>query len=938
MVQLELYIKEPIDFLRTVTLKNSLFADHILYKDVQLEYQDILPDALNPYYRHMCGEYILDGDTTVVNGKEIPNKDIYKRLDTMMYITSLDTQEQVPFTKEMLNKHPKTASMYRIPGTYYSKLSEKYPQYTDLIKSIVYPINSVEDAVAADNLTILQYDENLLKSNERSSILEALNKTLTMIRERWTVREFTYEDMFAVVHQGIIWQLLYLTIFAQRILNIRTSKVHEFHIWNYLTSKGLGDYRDVLSLNQALFFYRNINYLLQNKGTQKNFSILIGSLLKPLNVALYSKSIVQNTMVGTSSVSNSTTLQTRQIPSGKTKTVSLTKDNLSESFANTCKPYPQILSNSAGDDDIITQAAYLVNNYQYSGYGKAIDVVQTVLNQYQMGAIPNSLYEVNNGTLETTKTTYDKERESYLEYQDEHLFNRETSKQDYKFSITPHTYLKTKAHEINKIITSTLYNQIYAKFVEESLYYRLAEKDLNFSLTLTPPDTKITIVLDANQAMALLIYAACKESGITLERPPTKARVFWPYKKEFPEIPEYFYYQEHKRSTAGYLSDYGFSDMVAYPNPFLSPLDMTEKIHDQALNFLTNFIEVHKSASSIHYEILMKVYQQRCVNQWIQFSMLGGSSYQELFYQIDGLQEVIEQYDNSEDSELSYSNLFTALMDVFYPLEQLPKDTPGLDLLSDSERTLSERYSRIKSLFVEMCSYNVTFFDQIEGMTNTSTMLCRLTFDTQSNLNIDQFKFFWYEFCTQWKNFCKWREKWLVPIDIQIKGPDDYIYQFVWCMPDFTYTRVVFNTIDYFIPCQRDIAVYGQRLPRYRRRYSNYRDAIEVDLGSDPELYEMYDLPREQKQHYSSAHITYLNGSKIVTYNPYQNQNPTNGITIIRDHLDLSAGDTTGSVTPVYKDGKLIEVIEERVHSDDVVPDYRLVTNDEITTFEKINH
>ena len=111
-----------------------------------------------------------------------------------------------------------------------------------------------------------------------------------------------------------------------------------------------------------------------------------------------------------------------------------------------------------------------------------------------------------------------------------------------------------------------------------------------------------------------------------------------------------------------------------------------------------------------------------------------------------------------------------------------------------------------------------------------------------------------------------------------------------------------------------------------------------MDLGSDPELYEMYDLPREQKQHYSSAHITYLNGSKIVTYNPYQNQNPTNGITIIRDHLDLSAGDTTGSVTPVYQDGKLIEVIEERVHSDDVVPDYRLVTNDEITIFEKINH
>ena len=938
MVQLELYIKEPIDFLRTVTLKNSLFADHILRKDVQPEYQDIISDDLNPYYRHMNGEYILDGDTTVVNGKEISNHKIYKRLDTMMYITSLDTQEKIPFTKEMLREHPKTASMYRIPGTYYSKLCEKYPQYTDLIKSIVYPVNDITTAVKSDNFTLLQYDEDLLRSNERSSILEALNKTLVMIRERWTVKEFTYEDMFAVVHQGIIWQLLYLTIFAQRILNIRTSKVHEFHIWNYLSSKGIGDYRDVLTLNQALFFYRNINYLLRNKGTQKNFSILIGSLLKPLNVALYSKSIVQNTTVGTSSiVDTGTSIQKRTIP-GSIKTISLSDENLTQSFANTCKPYPQILSTHSGDDAIITQAMYLVNNYQYQDYGKPVDVVQTVLNRYQMSAIPNALSEVNQGTLETTDITYDKERASYLEYQDEHLFQRETERQDRQFSVTPHTYLKTKAHEINKTITSTLYNQIYAKFVEESLYYRMSEKDLKFNLIITPPDTKITIALDANQAMALLIYSACKESGITLERPPNKARVFWPYKKTFPEISKYFYYQEKKRSTAGYLSDYGFTDMVPYPDPFVSPLDMTEKIHDQALNFLTNFIEVHKSASSIHYEILMKVYQQRCVNQWIQFSMLDGMSYSDLFHTVEGLQEVIEQYDNSADSELAYSNFFAALMDVFYPLDQLPKNTSGLNLLSDSERSLSERYRRIKSLFVEMCSYNITFFDQIEGMTNTSTMLCRLTFDMQSLLNIDAFKLFWCEFNDTWKNFCKWRELWLVPIDIQIKGPDDYIYRFIWDLPDFTNIRIDHSMVEYFTPCQRDLMVHGQLLPQYRRRYSKYLDAVEVDLGKDPELYDFYDLPNDQKQHYASAHIAYSNGSKIVTYNPYQNQNPLNGITVITDHLDLEVGDTTGSVTPIYHNGTLVEVVVERVHPDDAVPDYRLVTENETTIFEKINH
>lgn len=941
MVQLELYIKEPIDFLRTVTLKNSLFADQILKKDVYPEYQNILPDQLNPYYRHMNGEYILDGDMTEVNGEPVSNRKIYKRLDEMMYITSLDTQQQIPFTKETLAQHPKTASMYRIPSSYYTKLCDKYPQYTDLIKSIVYPINSIEEAVSADNMTLLQYDETLLKENERSSIIEALKRTLVMIRERWTVRELAYEDMFSIVHQGIVWQILYLTIFAQRILNIRTSKVHEFHIWSYLASKGLGDYRDVLSLNQALFFYRNINYLLKNKGTQKNFSILIGSLLKPLNVGLYSKSIVQSVMRDTSTVETGevSTYSTRSVTNQKT--VVLTKESLSRSFANTCKPYPQILSNRAGDDNLIDQAAYLVDNIRYQEYGKPVDVVQQILTKFPMGDIPNSVNEMNNGSIETTSTTYEKERSSYLEYQDDNLFDKSTTTQDYQFAVTPHTFLKTKAHEINKTITSTLYNQIYAKFVEETLFYRASEKDLKFSLMVAPPDTRITLALDGNQAMALLIYSACREYGITLERPPTKAQVFWPYKKEFPEIPEYFYYQDHKRNTKGYLSDYGFTDMVPYPDPFLSPLDMTEKIHDQALNFLTNFIEVHKSASAIHYEILMKVYQQRCVNGWVRFSLLDGMSYKELFHEVEGLQDVIEQYDNSADVALAYSNFFESLLDAFYPIKHLPVNTPGLDLLSDSELALSNRYRRIKSLFVEMCSYNITFFDQIEGMTSASTMLCRLTFDFQSNYQEDRFQFFWSEFCDKWSIFCKQRVLWLLPFEINIKGPDDYIYRFVWELPDFTMDRVEHVLIDYFILCEKDMEVYGQYLPRYRRRYSDRRTPIEVDLGSDPENYDRNDIPNSEQTYYSSKYLEERDGSRIVTYNPYTDQHPLNGVILIKDHLTLDFGDTSGSVTPVYKDGILQEVVEEKVRSTDEIPDYELVKvdgTDDQYEFRKINY
>lgn len=938
MVQLELYIREPINFLRTLTLKNSHFADLIWKNEVQPEYQDRLPTELNPYYRHARGEYILANDTTEVDGVQIPNQRIYRRFDEMIYIQSLDTQQQVPFTKETLAKHPKTASLYRIPNSYYTKLCESYPQYSDLIKSIVYPIQEevwcprhqrMETFETADNYTVFGYDEDMFQENERTSIYTAINTTLEMIRVRWDVKEFNYEDMFPIVHQGILWHLLYLVIFGQRILNIRTSKVHEFHIWSYLNSKGVGDYRDVLTLNQALFLYRNINYLLKNKGTQKNFSILIGALLRPMNVSLYSKSIIQNVTRDTSSVTTSDVSRSRKVV--RPKTISLTQNNLNTSFANTCKPYPQILSNVAGDDAIIEQAECLVDNTRHREYGKAVDIVQRILTQYKMGDGYTHVEEVNTGTVETTDLTYDKEQESYLEYQDENLFETSTSTQDYKFAVTPHTFLNTKAHEIDRNITSTLYNQVYAKFVQESILYRASEEDLNFSIIVTPPDTKVPLALDANHVVALLLYCACREVGITLEKSPVAAEVMWPYKKEFPEIPEIFYYQGHKRYTQAYLTEYGFTDMVPYPLPLISAADMAEKIHDQAINFLHNFIEVHRSSSSIHMEILMKVYQQRCVKGWIQLDLIDGLTYQKFFKTVDGLSEVIEQYDASVGPELEYSRFFDALMEQFYPVDTA--------LLLESETALNEKYRRVKQFFVEMCSYNVTFFDHIEGMTNVSHTFWHSTFDVQQNIMQGRFEYMWYEFSMKWMIHHVFQVPMELLFRMDVHGPYEYVYRYVWELCDFTSIKLEHVIKVYFTLCHKDLDVSGKLQPRWERRDNTVTDTVQVDLGEDPTLFDQYDLTKEEQSHYMACRQEdQEDGHRIKTYTPYPQHDPKDGMLVTHFSMNVESWSPSGSVTPVYKYGNVVEVVEEKSQTWNEIPDYKLITENETTTFEKINH
>lgn len=939
MVQLELYIREPINFLRTLTLKNSHFADLIWKNDVQPEYQDRLPTELNPYYRHAHGEYILADDTTEIDGVQIPNQRIYRRLDEMIYIQSLDTQQQVPFTKETLAKHPKTASLYRIPNSYYTKLCESYPQYSDLIKSIVYPIQEevwcprhqrMESFETADNFTIFGYDEDMFQENERTSIYTAIKTTLEMVRVRWDVKEFDYEDMFPIVHQGILWHLLYLAIFGQRILNIRTSKVHEFHIWSYLNSKGVGDYRDVLTLNQALFLYRNINYLLKNKGTQKNFSILIGSLLKPMNVALYSKSIVQNVTRDTSSAITSDVSRTTTNVINP-KMVVLDQNKLSSSFSNTCKPYPQILSNVAGDDAIIEQAECLVDNTKHREYGKAVDIVQRILNQYKMGDGYTRVEEVNTGTIETTSITYDKEQESYLEYQDENLFDVSTNKQDYRFAVTPHTFLDSKAHEIDRNITSTLYNQVYAKFVQESILYRASEKDLNFSIIVTPPDTKVPLALDADQVVALLLYCACKEVGITLEKPPVAAEVMWPYKKEFPEIPEIFHYQGHKRYTQAYLTDYGFIDMIPYPLPLISTDDMASKIHSQAINFLHNFIEVHRSASSIHMEILLKVYQQRCVKGWIPLTLINNIPYTQFFRIVDGLADVIEQYNSSVSPELKYSRFFDALMEQFYPV-----DTP---LLLESETAMNEKYRRVKQFFVEMCSYNVTFFDHIEGMTNVSHTFWHSTFDVQKNIQIARFEYMWQEYSMKWMIHHVFQVPTELLFRMDVHGPYEYIYRYVWELCDFTDIKLEHVIKTYFTLCERDLDISGKLQPRWERRDNTVTDVIRVDLGNDPDLYDHYDLTPEEQSHYMACRQEdRTDGTRTKTYTPYPQHDPNDGAIIAHFTMGVESWSPGGSVTPVFQDNNVVEVVEEKSQDWNEIPDYRLITENETTTFEKINH
>ena len=286
-------------FLKTICIKNDYFAQSIkeayMYKH-QLDYMD---DINNPYYLNICGEYSPD--------------------QTPIDIISIDTHKVITFTKANLNNHPKTKFSYRLGSNKYIELCNAYPSNVGMINAVLLPAIKEELLPYTDetkklmnaliikkNYSLLAYDSSLFEDNEKYSIVTRVMDTLDMIRERFDVKEFVYETNYASAMWVSIVNILYLAIVTQRVCNIKTDKALLSQVWDYLISRGLHDYRDLLNLKQSMFLYRNMHYILQNKGKQGNLKYLEEQLVVESNIALHSKIVIQN--------STDSTLSCRTIP------------------------------------------------------------------------------------------------------------------------------------------------------------------------------------------------------------------------------------------------------------------------------------------------------------------------------------------------------------------------------------------------------------------------------------------------------------------------------------------------------------------------------------------------------------------------------------------------------------------------------------------------
>lgn len=573
MFQTEMYVRELLDYLQTVTIKNEFIATQMFNTWVREDYKDSLPMELHPYYRNITGDYILKDFTdleialgvirseltqseyatkqaevaaiatsyglstySVIDGRSIPNRDIYTKYNQLVIINSMDNQTVIPLTKTLASNlsHLKTVTSYKIPNLNYYTLCDKFPNSTALIKAILYPIPNkiLEDgttvspinvAINASNLAFLNSDLSILEEGERASLYECMVETLLYIKTRWSVSEFVYEDLYSVAHQSVIWNMLFLALNVQRIKNIKTYAAHSYHIWEYLKSHGFDNYKDVLTRQQTLFLYKNLRYLLKHKGTEKVLELLSYVLLNPWNIRLHNKILAQQP----NDVFNNN------------------PDYIDSTILTT-----NIISKRVGED-MFDKLKELTNSNvkRVSSYQDLLVALEQVAGKdsgTMISIAPTTQYE-------TLKRVFDRERESQLEYQNEGLFEASTTVQSNAFSITPHNLLKTKLLEIVSPVNSRVFETLYARFVTQQILYRASTLSLKFAVSFMSPLSETFITLNAYEAIALLIYAIGKENGFDINQPMLRAYIKLAYKKNFPALPETFLSGSELKYTKAFL-------------------------------------------------------------------------------------------------------------------------------------------------------------------------------------------------------------------------------------------------------------------------------------------------------------------------------------------------------------------------------------------------
>ena len=311
----EIYRGKVFDLAKTLLVKHEEAAAAV---NAGLRLRGYFVDESDPttwkYYLNTAGEYHqadMDDLAAINAAGDVlgsPYMVIKKASDTGPVDADFTLSLIDPVTGDVA-----IANEYRYGTAFYRDLVRRYPEYEELILGILNPIpTSVSiPAASGDILYCGGYfrrivtdglgtrvvferrlaegliDEPLIEDNE-VSIISELETWIKGFLRRWNaVRYELVDDLYFSTLMGILYMQIPMVVLNMRLARCKTPEAHSYHVKEYLESRGrLGRYVDDLPLEQSLFLYRNIDYILNNVGRSDTFDLLVDKLATPAKIPL----------------------------------------------------------------------------------------------------------------------------------------------------------------------------------------------------------------------------------------------------------------------------------------------------------------------------------------------------------------------------------------------------------------------------------------------------------------------------------------------------------------------------------------------------------------------------------------------------------------------------------------------------------------------------
>lgn len=272
----KLYLDSVMALAQTLTIKFPAAAT------MRNEYLSLIGYNVDPsapstwaYYMNLAGQYHAS--------------------DTPMTVVSLDTLETIEFTYDNLLLHRATRKAYAYGTSYYQNLLSRYPNQETLIRGILNPV-PMETILSAKSWEILYYDSEHVESQE-VYLISDLQEWINNFTNRWYMPlPARVQLQYPATFFGLMFSHLPGEIINIRNRYVRTPQVHSYHLWCYLGSHGrLNKFKDYTSLKQALYLYRNIEYIEAHAGKTSTFVDLIANILTERRIPLTAYELQQDT-------------------------------------------------------------------------------------------------------------------------------------------------------------------------------------------------------------------------------------------------------------------------------------------------------------------------------------------------------------------------------------------------------------------------------------------------------------------------------------------------------------------------------------------------------------------------------------------------------------------------------------------------------------------